>query len=410
MIHKIRNLRDKPIVSYFIANVVYSMSSFALTLLLPIALDLETFHRFIYAYQMVLFLTTVTNIGIVVGLYKYIKDNRQEALGIYYSLLLIVYVLMLALACTNRNIVNEWIKIGPLTRVENFAFYLSLMVSSMFVYNKGKNVADKDYRYMLRVTSSASAFRLLAIVIAYIFQIKSITILLLLVFVFPFGVDVKDFIKNAYHYVRPSTLNKPFVKVFIYYSLRVWLIGTLFMVSDKMFLISTKGLNVQMTTAIAFAGGFLGIISLFNQTFQNYFISNLAGSDAQSIVAYIKKIRKLLFPYLLSLLTICGLISGFVFCAYPSLGTLAAIVVFATLIRAGLISYLGLYSLLTKILNLLNVEITLSVLRIAVVYCLCNFWHCENMLLWYVAVIFIIPFPEVILSVLVRNKALTASR
>lgn len=392
------------VVCFALANVLYSISTFIVNLVLPFVIDANFYSRFIYVFQMVLFMTGVTQFGIIMGLYRYIRQDRKSALNIYYLLLTCIYLLLLIMGCINNNIVNQLIKLGNLTYSENFMFYAALIVSSMYVYNKGKNVADKAYKYMMRVTLSAFGIRTAILLLLFIVRIESLSVALFLLFVLPFAQDIKDYAVNAVKYVRPAKVEKTMLQSFLYYSLRVWLIGALFMVSDKIFLISTKGLNVQFTTAIAFSAGFLGIISLFNQTFQNYFISNLSPDDPQHISNYIKRVKKLAVPYFAMLLGVVFVFCGLVYVFYERLGLIAVAVLFVTLLRAGFIAYWGMFSLLSKVMNLLNIELVLGLVRIVIVYCLCSFWHTDNLLLWYTIVLFVIPFPEIILSVMACRK------
>lgn len=402
--NRLGNLFQRNISYYVLANVLYSMSSFIVNLSLPFVLDTAFYSHFVYVFQMVMFMTGMTQLGIIVGLYRFIKQNRHEALNVYYTILLFIYLTLLILGCITNNFINQLIKIGQMSTVENLLFYMAIIVSSMYVYNKGKNVADKAYKYMMRVTLSAFIIRVLILVLLFFLHTTSLSLVLFLLFVLPFVQDVVDYIRNSFKHVSFKRLNRELLKTFMLYSLKVWLIGALFTTSDKIFLISTKGLDAQFTTAIAFSAGFIGIISLFNQTFQNYFISNLSPENPQNITRYIRRIKKMSLVYFVCLLFVAIAFSGIVYLFYSRLGMIASIVLFTTLVRAGFISYLGMFSLLTKVLDLLNVEILLGIARIAVVYCLCNLWHPENMLIWYIVVLFSVPFPEFVLSILVCRK------
>lgn len=155
-------------------------------------------------------------------------------------------------------------------------FFLSIMVSSIFLFNKGKNVADKAYKYMLRISVTSFGIRIIVLCVLYFLQIKSLSITLFLLFILPFVQDIRDFFIYSIRYVRLGKIEKERLYSFLLYCFRVWSVGALFMISDRIFLIYTKGTDVHFTTAIAFSAGFLGIISLFNSSFTNYFLSNLS--------------------------------------------------------------------------------------------------------------------------------------
>lgn len=387
-----------------IANIIYSISTFAVNICLPYILEYSFFNEFIYMFQMVLFMTTVMQIGIVVGLYKFIEKSRQSIFNVYYIIILVVNILLLFLGLLSPNFISILLKLDTLTKTEHLIFFLSIIVSGIFLYNKGKNIADKAYKYMMKVAITAFVIRILIVIILCLYNTTSLSLTLFLVFILPFAQDIKDYLKNSFKYIRFKELDISLLRIFSIYSLKVWTIGTLFIVSDRIFLIYTKDINPQLTTAIAFSSGFLGIISLFNASFTNYFLSNLSSERIEEVKNYTKKLKGLILPYSVLLLVICLFFSGLIYIIYPTLGSIAAIILFITLLRAGLISYLGMFSLLTKVLDLLNLEITLNICRIILVYLLCTLWHPENLILWYTVVLFTIPFPELALTIIINYK------
>lgn len=174
----------------------------------------------------------------------------------------------------------------------------------------------------------------------------------------------------------------------------------MFNIADRIFMIYTKGLSTNFTTALAFSIGLHGIISLFNNTFYNYFLSNLEEKNLPAIHRHIKRLNKMAPLYLALLIGVCLAVGIAIMLVYPELGKLTAIISFIVLLRTGIISYIGMYSLLSKVLNMLNIEMALGLLRIAVVWILCTCWKPSDMILWYTVITFLIPFPEVILSLL----------
>lgn len=394
----------KDITYYMVANIIFSVSTFAVNICLPYILEYSFFNEFIYVFQMVLFMTTVMQMGIVIGLYRFIEKSRDNIFNVYYTIILFVNFLLLFLGLITPNFISGLLKLDSLSKTEHLMFFLSIIVSGIFLYNKGKNIADKAYGYMMKVALVAFSMRLLIVLILGFFNMTSLSVTLFLVFILPFVQDIKDYVKNSFRYIRLNELDLDLLKTFSIYSLKVWIIGTLFIVSDRIFLIYTKDIDIQLTTAIAFSSGFLGIISLFNASFNNYFLSNLSSERIKEVSNYTKKLKRLLFPYVGLLLMICLFFSGLIYVIYPTLGSISAIILFITLLRSGLISYLGMFSLLTKVLDLLNLEIILNICRIIVVYSLCTLWHPQNLILWYTVVIFTIPLPELALAIIINYR------
>ena len=415
IVSKIKKALTKGITYYFIANIIFSLSTFIVNACLPKIFEPAFLNKFIYVFQMTLFITTVSQMGIVTGLYKFLEKDRLKSLNIYYTAILFINITLLALGLiNNNNFITYLLKLESLSQLEHLMFFVSIMVSGIFLFNKGKNVADKSYRYMMKVAITAFLLRLLVLLILYYVNVTSLSIALFLLFIIPFIQDIKDYIINSFRFINVVKLDKCLLKTYLSYSLKVWIIGSLFVISDRIFLISTKGINVQFTATIAFSSGFLGIIALFNASFTNYFLSNLSSERLDEIRSYIRKLKKFLLPYIGILLTICLIFSIAVHLIYPALGTITAVILFISLLRSGLISYLGMFSLLTKVLNLLHLEIMLNILRIFVVYSLCTFWHPQNLVIWYITVMSVIPFPELALAFIINyrinRKCLTSSQ
>ena len=404
MIAKVIQLLKQDAICFFMANILFSISTMITNMLLPKILPTEVFTDFIYIFQMVFFLTTVFQIGLVVGLYHFIQKDRQGTLNIYYlsvgSLLIILGIFALWPANPLLNALN----LNGLSMEQQITFFVSIMASEIFLYNKGKNVADKDYRYMLRISITAFIIRMIAVAAVYLMQITDTCLILLLVFVIPFIQDLRDFIVNSFRYIHLNIISGSLLRHMLIYSLKVWIISALFIISDKLFLISTKGLDISFTTALAFCSGFVGIISLFNSCFTNYFMSNLSISRMNEIRQHINRLFKLAPLYVFILLIVCGLVSGGIFLVYPNMGIIAPLVAFIILLRTGLISYLGMFSLLTKVMNMLNIEIVLNICRVLWTAALCYLWHPENILIWFSTVTFMILLPELLMSIITIRR------
>ena len=110
------------------------------------------------------------------------------------------------------------------------------------------------------------------------------------------------------------------------------------------------------------------------------------------------------------LLVVCGLVSGGIFLTYPNMGMIAPMVAFIILLRTGLISYLGMFSLLTKVMDMLNIEIALNVCRVVWTAVLCYMWQPENILIWFTIVTFMILLPELLLTIITIKRVNTQAK
>ncbi len=397
-----QTILHKNVTYFMLANILFSMSSMIVNIFLPKVLERNFFDEFIYIFQMVFFLTNISQVGIILGLYRYIQQVREEALSIYYLSIFFINVILFALGVWHNNPLTIALKLENLTALEQFTFYASVATSGIFLYNKGKNVADKAYRYMIRISITAFILRIVAIVLLLQLKISSTTPCLVLLFIMPFAQDIWDYVRNSFKHVQVHLITKRHVQDFFTYCLKIWVVASMFNIADRIFLIYTKGLSIRFTTALAFSAGLIGIITLFNNSFYNYFISNMHENNLSVIKQHIKRLNKIAPLYMIMLLLLCTAISFCILTVFPELGKLTSIISFIVLFRTGLISYIGMYSLLSKVLNILNLEIALGLLRIAIVWILCTCWQPSNMILWYTAITFTIPFPEIILSLVVK--------
>ena len=237
----------KDIMFFLMANIVFSISSFLVNAFLPIILTPNAYTQFVYIFQMVLFATNTMQVGFVMALYYFAKQNSPQSLNIYYALVTLLNIGILACCLLPQSFVFVLLKMPDLSFAERLCFALSVIVSSIFLYNKGANIQQKQYRYMLWVSLSAFLLRIAALAYITLTRTEGNALLLLLIFVFPFVVDIKDYTLRVVRNVRPMQIEKPMLVEFATYSLKVWLTGVLFIIADKMFLICTKNQDKSFT-------------------------------------------------------------------------------------------------------------------------------------------------------------------
>lgn len=168
----VNNIVNNGLVHYLLANMIFSISTFIVNACLPKIFIYEFYSKFVYVFQMVLFVTTISQAGLVVGLYKFMHTNQKQILNIYYTSIFVICTILLLLGVFDDNWVVVILKLTDLSEVENLMFFLSIMVSSIFLFNKGKNVADKAYKYMLRISVTSFGIRIIVLCVLYFLQIK----------------------------------------------------------------------------------------------------------------------------------------------------------------------------------------------------------------------------------------------
>ena len=401
---KVAAFLKKDILFFLMANIVYSLSSFLVNAFLPKILNSDVYTRFVYIFQMVLFATNTMQIGFTMALYYFAKKASKESYNIYYTLITLLSIGILVACLLPQSFVFGLLKLTDLSFSERCCFALAVIVSGIFLYNKGANIQQKQYKYMLGVSVSAFVFRMAALIYIWAMHAESITILLLLIFVFPFMVDIKDYTVRIIRNARPWKISTKALTEFVTYSLKVWLTGILFIISNKMFLISTKDQDEGFTASLAFASGFIGIIYIFKSTFYNFYLARFSRDNIQEIKNYVQKLLRYALPYFFLVLLITSCACIFVRYAFRELGESTWKVLFILLMQTGIICYLGMITLLTKTLNYLNLEIVLNIFRILLVWAICNLWKTNDMLTWYGVTVFALMIPEIIISIFILNR------
>lgn len=401
---KIAALIKKDLVFFLMANIVFSLSSFLVNAFLPKILSTDTYTPFVYIFQMVLFVTNMVQVGFVLALYYFAKQNSKESFNIYYTLVSLLNIGILLCCLLPHSFVFGLLKLQDLSFAERLGFALSVIVSSIFLYNKGANIQKQEYRYMLWVSLSAFMLRIATLIYIALTHTEGSTMLLLLIFVFPFVVDIKDYTLRVIRNVRPRQIKRPMLSEFTVYSLKVWLTGVLFIISSKMFLISTKNMDEVFTASLAFASGFIGIIYIFKATFYNFYLAKFSKDNIQEIKNYVQKLLKYALPYFVFLLFLVACSCICVRYIFGELGESAWKILFVLLMQTGIICYLGMITLLAKTLNYLNLEIILNIFRILLVWAICNLWKTDDMLTWYGVSVFALMTPEIIISAFILNR------
>lgn len=401
---KFASFLKKDIIFFLIANVVFSLSSFLVNALLPKILSTNAYTDFVYIFQMVLFATNAVQIGFVLALYYFAKQNSRQAMNIYYTLVTLLNIILLTCCFLPRDFVFGLLKLTNLTFSERLCFAVSVIVSSIFLYNKGANIQQKQYRYMLKVSLSAFLLRIIALCYIMITHTEGNGLLMMLIFAFPFIVDIKDYTLRVIFYVRPKQIEKKKLTAFATYSLKAWLTGVLFIISDKLFLISTKNQNQDFTASLAFASGFIGMIYIFKSTFYNFYLAKFSRENIPEIKAYLHKLLCYAPPYFGIILIIAICSSACVRYIYEDLGICASQVLLILLIQTGAICFLGMITLLSKTLNYLNLEVGLNIARVAIIWAICHMWTGSDMLIWYSMTQFLLITPEIILSAFILIK------
>lgn len=386
-----------PLFRVTLANVLYSLSTFLVTLTLPYLLP-SIFQEAIYIIQMVLFVTVSLQSSLHVSLYYFYKVDQEQAMNLYMSLSTIILAALLGLAFWENNPLIQALNIADKTRAEQWTFHFAVICSCIYLYNKAVNLATQSYTRMFVVSLVAIVVRLLFLLLLWSSDVKRLEYVLLGVFILPFVWEFVEYGRQLYIVLKNYLLRKKFVRAFLQYAFQMILISTLSMIANNLFLIRIKELDAEFAAAIAFSMGFMGILTLLYSSCSSYFTAALDKEKPKAIKQYILKLNRFIPVYMvLSTLLSIGF-AVFIRYAYSHLGLVYALVALITLLRSAMNTYVGLYTLLSQVLNLLKWEVGLNILRLIMVYALCKYQVFDEFLWWYIVVVIATTFPDWILA------------
>lgn len=363
---RLKSLGTKDISQFLFANAMYSLSTGLISILSPYLLrDSKTYEDFIYIFQNVMYLTSLFTAGLNVALLRFYKYNHAKY-DFFFSLVVSVIICgIFLLGFFENNILTDWLNLKPSSFLEHLFIYISVCFSLMYIFNRAALTAKEKYKKIAFDISIIFVLRIIALYIVAIVGISNLSLVLLIVCILPFFNEFLVFTK------RLTTLkwgSLEGLREFIFFSLKIAIIGILFLTSNRLLVIAVKSYDNSLAASLSFANGLIGIISILNTTLSSYFIGKLDYKNVASITVYLKKVRRFTLPFFVLLALVAAVGFAFVEVSYPDNATVTAWICAITICQSGIIFFLGLVTLLAKTYNCLNVQLAVNVLVCIAVY------------------------------------------
>lgn len=382
---------------FLFANALYSLSTGLINILAPFILDTKVYEDFIYVFHNIMMLTSIFAVGLVPTMLRFYKYDKEKYTCYYLTTSTAVYAVLLLLGLFVENPLSALLKITRPSLSENFAIYLSIAFSILYIFNRGLLTAQNRYKNITIGIVIIFVIRIVALLLIAGLRIKDFNLILLGVCILPFSYELVVYLKGILKVGRCSF--KDYGAFFIF-GVKISIVGILYTSTNQIFLVHTKGADGSLAAALSFAGGLVGIINILNTTMSSYFLGKLDARDKSSINSYLDKVGRFRKYYFLALLIVCAIVFVLIFHVYPTNASQVAWLCVVTLLQTGIIFYVGLYSLMVKTFDLLNRQIIIYLIGFVVVFGIVSFipFSCEYVVFEYFAVSAIIILFEIMVA------------
>lgn len=357
------------IILFTTTNLLYSLMVFVLNLIFPLLLEKELFTQVVYVFQMIILMNSLSNLGISTGLLRNSIIDKKNTLRYALLAIMLIQMSILFLSFFNNNPITIFLSLADLNSLEHFLFYFSVVSINIYLYNKSIMNSEKKFRKMITNVSFIILLRILGLVLIYFFIDKTLTNFLIFIFILPFVFEYIYIFKKIINYSLRDffSLDKRFLS-FSLFCLRVFVAGALFAYADRMIIIKMKNYNADIASLFAFAFGFLGVVSVLNFSFQNYFLNRINPEDQESVFSFLIKIKKYFLHYIILTTLATFLVCGLIYILYDVIDFLIFPTTIILIFKTAITSYFGFKNILITSFDLINYSIIVNLLRVLLVF------------------------------------------
>lgn len=353
-----------PLFMFIIANALYSFSTWLISLLSPYVLEKETYEHFIYSFQTMLYVASISTLGLVPTLLRYYKYGNEKYQTYFLYCITAIVLFLLLIGGIPENPLSIFLNIDDYILPNHWMFYLSSVSVLLFVFNRAILTAQEKYTLLIKTIFIIFFVRIISLLIVKIFGITSDTIVLFLICVLPLSWEFVFYLRKLIN-IKIVFDTKEF-RDFIVFSLLTSAIGIIYVTTSRLYLLELKSQNSTIVPIISYIYGMLGVITIFNTSFTSFFIGKLDGRNIIQVASYLNRIKKYSIPFLLFSIGLSALLYLFVFCVYPYDHATAAIFAAIAAMSSSLTAFVGLISLMTKTFNLLKIQLIINIVSFLV--------------------------------------------
>ena len=411
------NLYKKDGVKFILSNLIFSISTYFVMLVVPYYLKIETLSEFTAIYQIILFYLVIFEFGLSISYVRYKRIYESTAI-INSVLQLVVILIILIFSFSNLgNILNSLVNLDK-TSIFNITLFLSVISMLIWSFLKSILLSNKKYNIILIFSLFILIFRIFSLLFVELKEIE-INKIFVWFFIYPFLpaffyliiIHFKNFLKLIT--LKRNYLDKKFLKIYKYrikkyinFSFLTFLSSLIYGYTIKILIIfSLKYEYTEELAQIGYAMTFVGIVSIFVMSLRNYYISKFSFTEIKQINEFLKFIKSIKISITIMTILLLLIISIIIYIMKPAyLNNITILYSNIIIISYVLISYFSMTTLLTKTFNENKLELYINLFRAIGVLIITIFILERNFLITLILIYLFIPFMEYIYSKILLNK------
>ena len=379
MLAKLKKLGSSDAMLFTLANLIFSFSTYLIALAIPYKLDLKMMADFSATLNIVMILAFVFEFGLATS---YLRFNQLYSstrfINVYYQFFIFSLLLLFYNTFLGKMLGNVFGFENINLNTKYIYFTIFALLSWMFF--KNIYLSNKKIKFIF-----FNALMLLVIRLGFLFYIfsqeglVSLDSIFLYLFVAPFVLIMFFNMKNNVIYViksfdyikdiRQLGIFKYRLKKLFVYSFLIYLISIIYVYTSRYPLVY---LTDQGFTAIlaelGYAFSFGGLVLVFTNSIRLYLISKFNISNVDEVLKYITTIKRYKYPFMVVSMLVAALVAGIVNLIKPDYLThISVIFTFILLLTYFVISYYGMFTLLSKTFNYNKIELWVNIVRLGVV-------------------------------------------
>lgn len=378
MIQKIRPLFQRDQTIFLLSNIIFSASTYAVMLLLPYLLSIESMAEFSSAYNAMIILLFIFEFGISVSFLRFYQIYR---ITFFINLLaqsaVLIFLIALMLTPLGKGIIGLFhIDTSP---EGVFLFFAALIAQTLWTFAKNILLSNRNYHAIFYHSLIILTLRIL--LLGYLYYVGDVSLITILItmFILPFLITFIIPILSAHRiitefkpYFRHKRMQKIllfYLKRFVQYSFLSYLIGVLYIIAGRYLIVYlTEKHETALVADLGYAMTFLGIIMIASASFRTFFIATYHLGDMQSITYHLERYLGNIRSLSLYILLISFLLSITVYLIMPGyLSYRAPLFVFIMTSTYGIIFLFSMITFLARTMSYNRLEITINLIRLLII-------------------------------------------